>query len=257
MPVGELARGCSTATPRNVLYRTARIAPYVSGRWLDYGCAQGGYSNQLLRLGATGVVGVDIEADRIETAPALAIPGAVFEHFDGVRIPYEADSFDGAFVNEVLEHVTDEQHALRDIYRVLRPGAYLVVISPNRWFPFEGHTVNIAGHRFGPAPLIPWLPERLTRKWTEAHNYWPPELTSQVRSAVFAILEQGFIWPVLEKYPWLPSRLIAPYQSHIHEMDHMLGIRRFGVSTLLVAVRPATRDHAETAETPASGTPSN
>ena len=208
-------------------------------------------TSELLRRGATEVVGIDVEADRIEKATLRAIPAATFECFDGVRLPYDGGSFDGAFVNEVLEHVTDEQQALQDIYRVLRPGGYLVVISPNRWFPFEGHAVNIAvakyKFRFGPVPLVPWMPERLTRKWTLARNYWPHELTSQVRNAGFAILEKGFIWPVLEQYPWLPSRLIAAYQNHIYQIDHMPGLRRFGVSTLLVAVRPSS-DRAGEAE---------
>lgn len=35
MPVEEPDRGHSTATPLNVSYRVGRIAPYLSGRWLD------------------------------------------------------------------------------------------------------------------------------------------------------------------------------------------------------------------------------
>jgi len=243
VPVGQPDRGRSTASPLNVRYRTERFAQYVSGRWLDYGCAEGGYTSELLRRGATEVVGVDVEADRIKKATLRALPPATFECFDGARLPYEMGSFDGAFVNEVPEHVADEHKALEDIYRVLRPGGYLVVISPNRWFPFEGHAVNIAlgkhKFRFGPVPLVPWLPERLTRQWTEARNYWPHELAAHVRGAGFAILEKGFIWPVLEEYPWLPSRLIAAYQKHISQVDQMPGLRRFGVSTLVVAVRPS------------------
>ena len=39
--------GGNTATTLNVSYRVGRIAPYLSGRWLDYGCAEGGYSEAL------------------------------------------------------------------------------------------------------------------------------------------------------------------------------------------------------------------
>jgi SAM-dependent methyltransferase len=180
--------------------------------------------------------------ERIDAATARGIRGATFECFDGVRLAHDPESFDGAFVNEVLEHVTDERQALKEIYRVLRPGGYLAVMSPNRWFPVDGHAVTIAGHRFGPAPLIPWLPERLTRRWTDARNYWPHQLVDHVRACGFAILDTGFIWPVLEEYAWLPAGLISKYQDRIHQFDHAHGLRRFGLSTLIVAVRPVHLD---------------
>jgi SAM-dependent methyltransferase len=238
MPVSEPDRGRNTATPRNVTYRVGRIAPYLSGKWLDYGCAEGGYTEELLRRGAQEIVGVDVEKDRVAAATAKNLPGARFEAFDGDSLPLEDDEFDGAFVNEVIEHVRDEQTSLLDIRRVLKPGGRIVVISPNRWFPVEGHMVNIGRRSFGPAPLIPWLPERLTRRWTEARNYWPRQLIGHVRDAGFAIAETGFIWPVFEQYPWLPTRMAEAYVSRMERLDDLPGIRRFGLSTLIVGVKP-------------------
>jgi SAM-dependent methyltransferase len=238
MPVGKPDPGWNTGTPTNVTYRVGRIAPYLSGRWLDYGCAEGGYAFALLSNGASSVVGVDVQEDRINQAIARRIPNAVFHAFDGSRLDFPDGSFDGAFVNEVLEHVADEQESLREIRRVLKSNGYLIVMSPNRWFPFEGHPVSIGRVRFGPAPLIPWLPERWTRKWTHARNYWPKQLIGHVRRAGFAVREVGFIWPVLERFPWLPAPMIAAYQRRIGQFDDIPGFRRFGLSTLIVAVKP-------------------
>lgn len=81
--------------------------------------------------------------------------------------------FDGTLMNEVLEHVADEKQALSEVFRVLKPGGVFVLISPNRWFPIDGHFIKIGSWTFGPAPLIPWLPKRLTRSITVARNYWP------------------------------------------------------------------------------------
>jgi 2-polyprenyl-3-methyl-5-hydroxy-6-metoxy-1,4-benzoquinol methylase len=239
MPVGEPDRGQNTATPLNIAYRVGRVAPYISGRWLDFGCAEGGYSQALLDHGADEVIGVDVEADRIEAAKARGILSASFQAFDGSRLDFENNLFDGAFVNEVLEHVTDEQTSLREILRVLKPGGHLALISPNRWFPIEGHIVNIGSRSFGPAPLIPWLPEPITRKWTKARNYWPSQLADHVRQAGFAVLDMGFIWPVLEQYPWLPPKAVAFYQRHFRQWDDIPGLRRFGLSTLVIGVKPA------------------
>jgi SAM-dependent methyltransferase len=231
--------GGNTVTPLNLTYRIGRIAHYVSGRWLDYGCAEGGYAEALLGNGATEVVGVDVEENRIKQAVSRGIPNASFFPYNGSDLDFPDDSFDGAFVNEVLEHVADEQVSLREIHRVLRSGGYLVLISPNRWFPFEGHGATIGGRQLEfPAPLIPWLPEMLTRKWLRARNYWPSQLVGQARDAGFSIQEVGFIWPVFEKWRWMPKPAIALYQRSIQQLDDIPGLRRFGVSTMVIATKP-------------------
>jgi len=134
MPIGTPDPGRNTATPTNLAYRVGRIAPYLSGRWLDYGCAEGGYASALLNNGATSVVGVDILEDRINSATARQLPNTAFYAFDGSRLDFPDESFDGAFVNEVLEHVADEHESLLEIQRVLRPGGLLV-----RRRPLAGH----------------------------------------------------------------------------------------------------------------------
>jgi SAM-dependent methyltransferase len=230
----KLERGRATASPLNVSYRIGRIAPYVRGRWLDFGCADGGYTGALLGCGASAVDGVDVEAIRITEAQQRNLKNASFIHLDSSRLPFADNTFDGAFVNEVLEHVDDEQTTLREIHRVLRVSGHIVVMSPNRWFPFEGHAVHIAGRTFGPAPFIPWLPDRLTRKVTAARNYWPHQLVRQVRDAEYEIVETGYIWPVLEQYPWLPRPMIEVYQRYLERLDDVPLLRKFGVSTLVV-----------------------
>jgi SAM-dependent methyltransferase len=234
----EPDRGEPTATPLNVNYRVDRIARYLSGHWLDFGCADGGYDEELLERGLEAVSGVDVEEDRISEAKRRNLRNATYVTFDGSYLPFGDGTFDGTFMNEVLEHVADEDRALAEARRVLKPGGVLVVISPNRWFPIEGHNVTIGPLTICPAPLIPWLPERLTHSWTAARNYWPSQLESRVRDAGFAIQELGFIWPVLETYRWLPPKAISWYQQRFRVCDHTPGLRRFGVSTLVVGVKP-------------------
>jgi len=239
MPASQPVRGCNTATPLNLTYRVGRIAPYLHGRWLDYGCAEGGYAEALLNNGASSVIGVDVEEERINEAISRCIPNATFQAYNGARLEFPDDSFDGAFVNEVLEHVADERTSLLEIFRVLRPGGHLILISPNRWFPIEGHGATIMGVELPfPAPLLPWLPERLTRNWLHARNYWPCQLVQHVRSTGFAVQETGFIWPVFDQYPWLPSPVISRYRRWMEKLDDIPGIQRFGLSTLVVGIKP-------------------
>jgi SAM-dependent methyltransferase len=240
MPASPPILGTNTATPQNLAYRVGKIAPYLSGRWLDYGCAEGGYAEALLSNGASSVVGVDVDEGRISQAIARGIPNATFQVFNGYELESKDNSFDGAFVNEVLEYVADEQASLRDIYRVLRPSGRLVLISPNRWFPFEGHGATIMNVELGfPTPLIPWLPGRFTRHWLHARNYWPHQLAAQVQDAGFVIHDIGFIWPVLDTFRWLPPPLIPTCQRWMERLDRTPGVRRFGLSTLVVATKPS------------------
>jgi SAM-dependent methyltransferase len=229
----------STARPLNVSYRIGRIAGLLSGRWLDLGCADGGYAAELLRRGAREVVGVDAEPDRVAAARARCLPHASFHVGYAERLSFPAGYFDGVFMNEVFEHVGDESAALAEVARVLRPGGLLVLISPNRWFPFEGHGMRSALLTVGsPVPLLPWLPLRLTSRWLRARNYWPGELAGHVRRAGLDVRSQEFVWPVLEEYPWLPAGLRARYQARITTLDSVPGLRRFGVSTMVVARQP-------------------
>lgn len=50
-----------------------------------------------------------------------------------LALPFGDESFDGVVLTEVLEHCTDPARALREVYRVLRPGGLLLVTSPFVW----------------------------------------------------------------------------------------------------------------------------
>jgi hypothetical protein len=44
-------------------------------------------------------------------------------------------------------------------------------MSPNRWFPFEGHGMRFLGRDFGfPIPFLPWLPNALSSRVMTARN---------------------------------------------------------------------------------------
>lgn len=51
-------------------------------------------------------------------------------HFDVHEIPFEDNSFDVAFCNHVMEHVEDDIKAMSEIHRVLKPGGWAIMQSP-------------------------------------------------------------------------------------------------------------------------------
>jgi SAM-dependent methyltransferase len=230
--------GSPTDHEFNIRYRVGRVAPYLSGRWLDMGCANGGYDAALLEAGASEIVGVDVEPSRLEIAQARGLERADYRLLDGETLPFEDDAFDGVWMNEILEHVRDESLVLSEVNRVLRRGGVLALISPNRWFPFEGHGMEFRGFRVPrPVPLLPWLPRSIGDRVMQARNYWPRELVQRVEDAGLSIVEVSYIWPVFEAYPWLPGNFVRWYQKHVDAFDHMPVFRRFGVSTMVIGRR--------------------
>ncbi len=253
MGENEIGPGLSTGDPHNVAYRldkVARLVP-IEGSWLDCGGFDGMYAKGLLDRGAGGATISDVSEERVEEARGLwsQDPRFDFAACPAERMPFGDDSFDGVLLNEVLEHVRDEEDTLSEIHRVLKPGGVLVLFSPNRWFPFEGHGLDVRGRRIRmPAPLIPWLPKRLTRSIVKARNYWPHELRALTERAELTTVRLDFALPTLNTYPWLPAGLVGVYQRHLDRLDRS-PLRRFGVSTLVIG-RKSEPPRARTAARP-------
>ncbi len=232
--------GSSTAVQSNITYRLGKLRDLglLKGEWLDCGCADGGYTVAMVDLGAERAIGVDALEERIVQARERERdhPAVRFLHASAETLPFTAASFDGVLLNEVLEHVVDEVQTLREIHRVLRPGGHLVVMSPNRWFPFEGHGMHIGQYQVGfPPPLLPWLPRRISQRFMHARNYWPHELRDMDCNEGFVLRTAGFVWPVFEVHPWLPHPVIRQYRKLVPVLERFPFIRRFGVSIFIVA----------------------
>ena len=238
----RLRPGESTAVASNVEYRLGKLhrRGIVKGSWLDCGCADGGYCIGLAQLGAAHVTGLEVLDERVAAARKRSegIPGLEYVVGESEHLPFPDEAFDGVLLNEVLEHVADERLTLSEIHRVLRPGGHLALFSPNRWFPFEGHWLLIRGWDLGfPVPWIPWLPAGMTAPYRLARNYWPGELRRLVEDAGFSIEEEMSVFPVLEVYPWLPEALIPLFRRAVPYLERTPFLRRFGVSTFVLARR--------------------
>ena len=99
----------------------------VGSRVLEVGCGPGTITLDVARRVAPGqVVGVDIASASVEEANARArnsgIDNVRFELADTVDLPYEADSFDLVYSNQVLMYVKDPVRALQEQRRVARRG---------------------------------------------------------------------------------------------------------------------------------------
>lgn len=71
-------------------------------------------------------------------------------HFDVQEIPLPDNSFDFLLCNHLLEHVADDRRALRELYRILRPGGCGILLSPvelDRATTFEDDSITDPAER--------------------------------------------------------------------------------------------------------------
>lgn len=236
----HIGPGGSTAAGGVAPYRLTKAANHVaiSGRWLDCGSCAGEYTGELLNHGADTATGIEIDPLRALKA-ARRTTGPVFVAGASEALPFPTASFDGVLLNEVLEHVADERGTLAQLLRVLKPGGVLLLFSPNRWFPFEGHGMTLGRlHTGKPVPVLPWLPAGVSNRVAQARNYWPGELRELVASVGFEVQVLDFALPLLSHYPWLPRRAADAYRRFVPRIERSAILARFGVSTFIVASKP-------------------
>jgi SAM-dependent methyltransferase len=94
---------------------------------LDVGAGQGTMSARLERLGYE-VTSTDVSEAAVGVLRAQ-LAGPVVEA-SVTDLPFDDESFDGAVLGEVLEHVEDDRGALAEVARVLRPGGVLAASVP-------------------------------------------------------------------------------------------------------------------------------
>ena len=101
---------------------------------LDCGCGPGTITLGLAQVVAPGsATGIDIESGMVEQAKNFAternVANVQFQAADITDLPFENDSFDAGFSSAVLEHLGEPVKALREILRVVKPGAVVGVLS--------------------------------------------------------------------------------------------------------------------------------
>jgi SAM-dependent methyltransferase len=98
-------------------------------RLLDAGCGTGGFLRFLFDRGAIGsAAGIDMSSEAVELARER-VPEAELAIASVTDVPFEDEMFDAAVLNDVLQHVPEDdvELSLRELRRVLRPGSPLAV----------------------------------------------------------------------------------------------------------------------------------
>ncbi|MFM8332830.1 MAG: class I SAM-dependent methyltransferase [Candidatus Methylumidiphilus sp.] len=112
--------------------------PAEGASLLDIGCGGGEFVRRALRLGYAAE-GLEFDAQAVAAATAQGVPvreGAL----PATGLP--ADSYDAVTLSQVIEHLHDPLAALAEIHRLLKPGGFFWLATPN---------MDAPGHQtFGP-----------------------------------------------------------------------------------------------------------
>ncbi|MEL7499574.1 MAG: class I SAM-dependent methyltransferase [Planctomycetota bacterium] len=163
-------------------------------KMLDVGCSIGATVEAAVRLG-WDAHGVDVS----KTAVQYCVDqGLQCQPIDGLRLPFEDNSFDVVTSWHVIEHVEDVKATLAEWYRVVKPGGILVLETPDSQC---------------------WKARRLG---TEYKHFWPfDHLYTFTRSNMCSFLETA-------GFEVLPSRVLGKLNSvPLHVTAYALAYRSY------------------------------
>ena len=210
-----------------------RYVPLEGRCILDIGCGVGMYL-RALRQYSKSVVGLELDHARAMQACTVA---SVVEA-RGEALPFQSGSLDVVFMNEVLEHVTNDRQTVTEATRVLGTGGHIVIYLPNRLYPFETHGIYWRGrYRFGNFPLVNYLPNRLRNGLVpHARAYTWADLSRTFEGLPLRIVHHGYVYPgfdnIKARYPLLGDLL----RRVLYTLEHT-PLQVFGLSHMLVLER--------------------
>ena len=203
----------------------------ITGQVLEDGCGVGEYLTHLATQ-AQLAVGLDFEFERTLVAHKKVtevVCGA------GEQLPFPGDYFDLVLSHEVLEHVQDDQLAVNEIIRVLKPGGRLILFVPNRGYPFETHGIYWKGeYKFGNKLFVNYLPRQLREKLApHVRAYTRKDLSKLFSGHQVAVVEQTIIFGAYDnliiRLGWPGKVLRSVLQTFEHTPLKIFGLSHFWV----------------------------
>lgn len=152
--VNEIAKSYLSWAPFSLMVREVtrihslrilrnRFDFFSNGRILDVGCGDGHWWQHILPGNLDRVHGIDISksevelANRVITAQSIDITSSEF--LPQLRFK----EFHAIVGNCSLEHVRDIDLALQNIFNILKPGGYFIVLVPSPFWALKGRTIQI------------------------------------------------------------------------------------------------------------------
>jgi SAM-dependent methyltransferase len=142
------------------------LRPDRTQRLLDLGCGPGGMRPMLAQFGK--LVSTDFTFQALQFCRVQQLDDLVAA--DGMKLPFGAARFDAVCMFDVIEHLSDDAQATRELCRVLKPGGYAIITVPA--FQWLWGRQDIVSHHF--------------------RRYNAPQLQSVLTGAQFEIVKVSY-----------------------------------------------------------------
>jgi len=224
-------RGSLVDLRYDLIYRARRIADLLARAGIDparpgfSACEYGFGAGHLLRVvaRASRVEGLEFSPSAVERAQRSQPAGHggwnMQQWADATALPLESDAFDLVTASHVLEHLEDDDAALDEWIRLVRPGGHLLVILPANecLFPGTKHLRLYAMEEFsarlcerGLERCIVDEHQRFDRPWKD-HRVILSSRKGMVRKAIVEGSKAALFLPALavswKALAWLDSAL--------------------------------------------------
>lgn len=195
-----IARGKPAAYGQEIVKRRFRLAQQLASfqnkTVLDFGCGNGAQTVQFAEAGCR-IVAVDIDVEDLNTLRRHVHEEEIRTiqplRYDGARLPLAEASMDLVLSFEVLEHVPNEDAALREILRVLKPGGELILSVPNKGWLFETHGAHLPLLPWNRVPFFSWLPHFIHRRFAKARIYRKRDIVRLLQRHGFEIMSTQYV----------------------------------------------------------------
>ena len=169
---------------------------------LEIGCGTGYFTRELTQRGAD-IVAIDVSPDLLEIAKAkYSAPNVRYEIQNAYALTYADAMFDSVVGSSILHHLEIEE-ALREIYRVLKPGGTIYFTEPNMLNPQIAMQKN-----------IPWIKRRLGDS---------PDETAFFRWPLRRLLEQtGYRDVRIDPFDFLHPKTPVPLIDRLNALGRFL-----------------------------------
>lgn len=105
------------------------VPPRMDERCLEIGGGMAEFSRRLKEIGYQ-VTFTDLNSNSVHNAQSLGFESYQMDFNLGLS-PLEDSYFDGVVILEVIEHIVQAEFLLSEINRVLKPGGFMVLSTPN------------------------------------------------------------------------------------------------------------------------------
>lgn len=153
---------------------------------LDVGCGCGRIANDLMARSGAHVTGLNIDPTQLANARSYAARTGLAERSRWIEgsmndpLPFGDESFDAAYQVQAFTYAKDKEAVLREIFRVLRPGARfssMLWVLTDKYDPDDAGHVDLIGRA---RPVLGCL-----------YSVTIDEILRATRAAGFEIVESG------------------------------------------------------------------